>query len=204
MNIAVLASGTGSNFAKLISHQDGYHIYALLCNNPSAHAINHAKNAGIRVFCPVRGDGRAVKLADFERLALDFLAGLDVDLLVLAGFMRVLSADFLAKAPPAINLHPSLLPVYKGLNTHARVLAAGDRAHGASVHWVNSELDGGQIIAQISTHVRAHDTVPSLSARVASLEHRLLPWVLTQMAMGRVPNGMVFDGDHSDFSERAV
>jgi phosphoribosylglycinamide formyltransferase-1 len=109
------------------------------------------------------------------------------DYVILAGFMRVLSADFVdGYVGRMLNIHPSLLPKYKGLNTHARVLAAGDPEHGVSVHFVTSELDGGPLIAQSAVAVAPGDTVATLSARVHALEHMLYPMVIEWLTSGRL------------------
>lgn len=101
------------------------------------------------------------------------------DLIVLAGFMRILTPDFIHGVPcPMINLHPSLLPHYKGLDTHQRVLQAGETLHGCSVHWVTPELDAGEVIAQAVTPILQSDTLDSLQSRVHGLEHQLLAFVV--------------------------
>jgi phosphoribosylglycinamide formyltransferase 1 len=109
------------------------------------------------------------------------------DLIVLAGFMRVLSGTFVERyAGRMINIHPSLLPLYTGLHTHRRVLEAGDRAHGASVHFVTPELDGGPLILQSSVPVKAGDTEATLAARVMETEHVIYPRVVKWIADGRL------------------
>ena len=109
------------------------------------------------------------------------------ELVVLAGFMRVLSAGFVARyAGRLLNIHPSLLPRYKGLDTHARVLAADDRAHGATVHYVTPELDGGPGVLQAEVPVLPGDDVASLSARVHEVEHIIYPQVIGWIAAGRL------------------
>lgn len=215
LRVAVMVSGNGSNLQALIDHANcgngdntthvdnfvnvncldsnrlqtaSYQIVAVISNIGDAYALERAKNVNISTFAPVRGDGRALKLADFETKVLDFLADKEIDLLVLAGFMRVLSAQFLAQAPRAINLHPSLLPAYKGLHTHARALQAGERMAGCSVHWVDETLDGGALIAQACVPIQAHDSVPNLQQRVQQAEHWLLPFVLDMLGKGMMIN----------------
>ena len=120
------------------------------------------------------------------------------DTVVLAGFMRILSAVFVRHyAGRLINIHPSLLPKYRGLNTHARALEAGDSEHGCSIHFVTEELDGGPLIAQAPIAVHANDTVDSLSKRVQQREHLLYPQVLQWRAQDRLEltdNGVLLDG----------
>ena len=131
-------------------------------------------------------------LALFERVAASGAA-----LVVLAGFMRVLDAAALAPwLGRAINLHPSLLPKYRGLHTHRRVLEAGDAEHGASVHFVTPELDGGPLIAQVRMPVQAGDSAELLAARLQPLEHRLLVACVAALVAGRV--ALRADGVHVD------
>jgi phosphoribosylglycinamide formyltransferase-1 len=121
-----------------------------------------------------------------------------VDLIVLAGFMRVLSPYFIQKFEHSIiNIHPSLLPKYKGLHTHARAIAAGETTHGATVHYVTAELDGGPLIAYGDVSVNADDTPETLAQRVLSVEHRLLPDVVRAIALQRInrpPEPILLDG----------
>jgi len=115
----------------------------------------------------------------FETALTETIAGFRPRLIALAGFMRVLSTGFVdGHAGRMINIHPSLLPKYRGLDTHARALAAGDAEHGASVHWVTPELDAGPVIAQAQLPIRAGDDAESLAGRVLQLEHRLYPAAL--------------------------
>ena len=119
-------------------------------------------------------------------------------LVVLAGFMRILSAEFVQRfAGRLLNIHPSLLPKYKGLDTHVRALAAGDSHHGASVHYVTAELDGGPVVMQGRLRIRPGDTPDAVSARVHTLEHIIYPHVCTLIATGRVEwraGSVFFDG----------
>ena len=119
----------------------------------------------------------------FETAALDILHARGVEILCLAGFMRVLSADFLARfSHPILNIHPSLLPKYKGLNTHQRALDAGETHHGCTVHRVTGDLDDGPILGQARLAIDPSDTPESLAARVLPYEHRLYPAVLRAVA----------------------
>lgn len=185
MRTAVFASGNGSNLQAIIDavadkrlHLD---IVGVVSNKAQAHALRRAQNANIPALALA-----GKKLATFERLALEQLTKWQVDCLVLAGFMRVLSSEFIdAFDGVIINIHPSLLPAYKGLNTHARVLAAGDTYHGCSVHFVTAELDSGAVIAQAILKPARDETAEALQQRVHVLEHRLLPRVLGWLADGR-------------------
>jgi len=125
--------------------------------------------------------------AAFEAALAAAIADSGADYVILAGFMRVLSAGFVARyTGHMLNIHPSLLPRHKGLDTHARALAAGDGEHGASVHFVTAELDGGPLIAQAVVAVLPGDEVASLSGRVHALEHKLYPMVIEWLTGGRL------------------
>ncbi|PKL95942.1 MAG: phosphoribosylglycinamide formyltransferase [Gammaproteobacteria bacterium HGW-Gammaproteobacteria-8] len=131
---------------------------------------------------------------DFERALSETIAGYSPELIVLAGFMRVLSAGFVERhAGRMINIHPSLLPKYRGLDTHARALAAGDSLHGASVHWVTAELDGGPVIARAEVEIRPGDDAERLAARVLAQEHRLYPAALALLLADVVSSGHEID-----------
>jgi phosphoribosylglycinamide formyltransferase 1 len=137
--------------------------------------------------------------AAFEEALHAEIAASGADLVALAGFMRILSPQFVARLEGRLlNIHPSLLPKYKGLDTHARVLAARDAHHGASVHFVTAELDGGPVIMQGRLKVRAGDTPDSISARVHALEHIIYPHVCSLISAGRVEwrlGTAYFDGE---------
>jgi phosphoribosylglycinamide formyltransferase-1 len=125
--------------------------------------------------------------AAFERALTDVLEAHRVEIIVLAGFMRILSPEFAdAFAGRLINIHPALLPKYRGLNTHRRCLEAGDTEHGASVHFATAELDGGPVILQSRLNVRPAETAKDLAARVLTTEHVILPRVLGWLAEGRL------------------
>ncbi len=139
-----------------------------------------------------------------DRAAFDAALGAEIDasgarLVALAGFMRILSAEFVQRfAGKLLNIHPSLLPKYKGLDTHARAIAAGDSHHGASVHYVTAELDGGPVIMQGRLRLRPGDTPEAVSARVHTLEHIIYPHACSLIATGRVEcrgATVYFDGE---------
>lgn len=190
LKIAVLVSGSGSNLQVLIdAMQSGelpIEMVGVICNVADAHAITRANNANIptAVLSHV-ASGKRMGIKTFEKHALEQLAQWQPDLIVLAGFMRVLSAEFIDASPaPMINLHPSLLPKYKGLDTHTRAIEAGERHHGCSVHLVTAELDGGQVLTQAQLSLTDADRPESLQKRVQVLEHQLLPWTVLQFANG--------------------
>lgn len=192
LNIAVLVSGNGSNLQVLIEQMQAgvlpINIAGVISNNADAYALTRAKDAGIETFVIDKDNaGKKYQRTQFERLALDVLQRLQPDLVVLAGFMRILTPLFIdgvSALCPMINLHPSLLPVYKGLDTHARVLKTGDRQHGCSVHLVTSELDAGQVLSQAVLDVAVNDTPATLQDRVHALEYVLLPRTIDFIAKG--------------------
>ena len=158
-------------------------IVLVIASRPDAAGLAHAAKAGVAT-AVVAAKAYADKPA-FEAALGRELATARVDLICLAGFMRVLSGDFVARwHDRIINIHPSLLPAYPGLDTHARALAAGDRQHGCTVHFVREQVDDGPIIAQASVPVLPGDTPELLAARVLAEEHRLYPRALAQVASG--------------------
>ncbi|WP_435978915.1 phosphoribosylglycinamide formyltransferase [Psychrobacter sp. DM4] len=190
LRIVVLVSGSGSNLQVLIdTMQSGalpIEIVGVISNRADAYAITRAKDANIPVAVLSHiTNGKRMGIKTFERHASTQLAAWQPDLIVLAGFMRVLSSDFINNAPaPMINLHPSLLPAYKGLNTHQRVIQAGEHHHGCSIHLVTAELDAGTVLTQAMLKVVPNETADSLKTRVQKLEHQLLPWTILLLAKG--------------------
>ncbi|HET6586286.1 MAG TPA: phosphoribosylglycinamide formyltransferase [Oleiagrimonas sp.] len=187
--VAVLVSGRGSNLEALIHAREAGSLpvdFVLVASDKAdAPALRMAESHGIATLAlDPRGYGnrRAYDMDLFGRIAAS-----GAQLVVLAGFMRIIDAD--AVAPwhgRMINIHPSLLPKYRGLHTHRKALAAGDREHGASVHFVTAELDGGPVIAQAIVDIHADDTEDTLAARLLACEHQLLPATLAMIAEGRV------------------
>jgi phosphoribosylglycinamide formyltransferase 1 len=194
MRIAVLISGAGSNMLAIAaachSGQIPAEVAAVIADTPAAAGIARANAQGIATAVVDRHAFRSAGKPDRAAFETALAAAVDAsgaDLVVLAGFMRVLSADFVARYPGRmLNIHPSLLPRYPGLDTHARVLAAGDTQHGVSVHFVTAELDGGPLIAQASVAVLPGDNVASLSGRVHAREHMLYPMVIEWLTSGRL------------------
>jgi phosphoribosylglycinamide formyltransferase 1 len=187
--VAVLISGEGSNLQALIdaarAARLGAEIVAVVSNRGAARGLERARAAGIAALhLPgQRGQGRA----EYDAALAALLAPHDPELLVLAGFMRILSPQFVEKfAGRVLNIHPSLLPKYPGLDTHRRVLEAHDGWHGATVHFVTAELDLGPAIIQYRLRVRAGDTTESLAQRVHVGEHIILPRAVSWFAAGRL------------------
>lgn len=200
LSIVVLISGTGSNLQSLIDARDAgtlnVDIRRVIANRPRAPGLARAERAGIR---PVALDhGRFDTREAFDGAMEEAIETARPELIVLAGFMRILTDDFVDRfTGRMINLHPSLLPDYRGLHTYERCLADGVSEHGTSVHFVTRELDGGPVIAQAPVAVREGDTPGSLRERVQAREHVLLPEVVRWFAQARVAldNGRVhFDG----------
>lgn len=190
LRIVVLVSGSGSNLQVLIDAMQAgalpIEIVGVISNREDAYAITRAQQANIPVaILSHTASGKRMTMKTFERHAHEHLTTWQPDLLVLAGFMRVLSADFIDSSPaPMINLHPSLLPVYKGLDTHQRAIQAGERYHGCSVHLVTAKLDAGQVLTQALLSISAKDDATHLQTRVQKLEHKLLPWTILLLAKG--------------------
>ncbi len=188
LKVAVLVSGSGSNLQVMIDAMQAgtlpIDIIGVISNREDAYAITRANTANIPVAVLSHApSGKRMSIATFEKHALAQIEAWSPDLVVLAGFMRVLSAEFIHAVPCAmINLHPSLLPTYKGLDTHARVIRSGDQYHGCSVHLVTPELDAGQVLTQAWLSVDEHDTAESLGKRVQKLEHQLVPATLDLIA----------------------
>jgi phosphoribosylglycinamide formyltransferase-1 len=188
--VAILISGRGSNMAALIKAAKAKNypaqIALVISNEPDAEGLKHARKAGIpTAIVDHRPHGK--NRETFERALDAELARHKVDLVCLAGFMRLLTPWFVGRWKGRIlNIHPALLPAFKGLDTHARVLAAGVKIHGATVHVVVPEMDSGPIIAQAALGVAENDTPGSLAARVIKLEHRIYALALKLVAQGRV------------------
>lgn len=177
MKIAILVSGNGSNLQALIDFNLSGQIVGVLSNKSDAYALERAKQANIKTAIISHKDFPTRELFD-EQMHQQLLAW-EVDLVILAGFMRILSPAFVQKwQGKMINIHPSLLPAYKGMHTHQRVLNTGDTLHGCTVHFVTPELDSGQAIAQGILQVYTHDNASSLAQRVHKLEHLVYPQVV--------------------------
>jgi phosphoribosylglycinamide formyltransferase-1 len=188
--VAVLISGRGSNMAALIEaakYKDyPAEIALVLSNRADAGGLAVARAAGIAtevVDHAAFGKDRAA----FDRALQAVLEQLRIDIVCLAGFMRLLTPEFVGHWPERIlNIHPALLPAFKGLDTHKRALAAGAKMHGATVHFVVAEMDAGPIVAQGAVTVHSGDSEAALAERVLAVEHRIYPAALKLVAEGRV------------------
>lgn len=187
--IVILISGRGSNMRAILDQSArgelAVDIRAVISNQPDAPGLETARAAGIHTEAV---DHREYNTRDeYDRALQTAIDRYEPTLVVLAGFMRILTADFVRHyRGRLINIHPSLLPAFRGLNTHQRALDAGATEHGASVHFVTEELDGGPVIAQTRVAVRADDMAASLAARVLRVEHQLYPTVIGWFAAGRL------------------
>lgn len=198
--LAILISGTGSNMEALIraslTAEIAADVVAVFSNRPEARGLATARDAGIAAEVV---DHR--EFPDRESFDEALAARIEVhhpDLVILAGFMRILTPGFVRRFHGRlINIHPSLLPKYPGLHTHQRALDGGDVEAGATVHFVTEELDGGPAIVQGRVAVTADDTAESLAAKVLTLEHRLYPYAVQLLCSGRIAldaGGATLDG----------
>ncbi len=201
MNIAVLVSGQGSNLQALIDAKLSGNIVGVICNKADAYALHRAKQAGIatRVIEHKHYPDRESFDAEMHQQLRDW----GVDLVVLAGFMRILSAGFVRQwQGKMLNIHPSLLPAYKGMHTHQRVLATGDVFHGCTVHFVTAELDAGPAIAQSVIRVSHRDTADSLAQRIHALEHFVYPlvveWICSKVVIHQDDGTVHYRGQRLD------
>lgn len=197
MRIAVLVSGNGSNLQALINAQLGKQlsgqIVGVLSNKADAYALRRAEDANIAT--AVISHQNFPNRESFDLAMHQQLLAWQVDLVILAGFMRILTPEFVSQwQGKMLNIHPSLLPFYKGMNTHQRVLNTGDRLHGCTVHFVTAELDAGQSIAQSVIQVSLQDTAESLAQRVHQLEHFIYPQVAQWLCNGQLTweNGQAY------------
>ena len=198
--VVVLISGSGSNLQALIdniaSGDNPAQISAVISNRADAYGLQRAQAAGIatQVLDHKQFDGREA----FDAALAAAIDAHQPQLVVLAGFMRILSAGFVRHYQGRLlNIHPSLLPKYKGLHTHQRALDAGDREHGCSVHFVTEELDGGPLVVQAVVPITADDTADTLAQRVHGAEHLIYPLAVRWFAEGRVQlheQGATLDG----------
>ena len=194
--IVILISGRGSNMEAIVTacRAEAWpaRVACVVASRPDAAGLQFAESAGIPT-AVVPATSQVTREA-FEAALVDAVDAHAPDCVVLAGFMRVLSESFVHRyADRMLNIHPSLLPAFPGLDTHARALAAGVRVHGATVHFVSPIVDAGPIVAQAAVPIRGDDTAETLAARVLAAEHRLFPraiaWFLTGRAVladGRV------------------
>jgi phosphoribosylglycinamide formyltransferase-1 len=192
LRVAVLASGRGSNLRAILAGRDrgalDVEVVGVGSDKPDAGAVAAARERGLPVFA--RSPATYADRAAFDAALLDFVEGVQPDVIVCAGYMRLLGADAVRRARGRmVNIHPSLLPAYPGLRTHARALADGVAEHGCSVHVVTADLDAGPVLAQARVAVEPNDTPASLADRVLAREHPLLCAVLAALARGDIVLG---------------
>ena len=189
LGLVVLISGYGSNLQAILDAAGAgtipVRVSAVVSNRADARGLDRAREAGVPAIAveAARGQSRA----DYDGALRAAIDPFGPELIALAGFMRILTPAFVnAYAGRMLNIHPSLLPRYRGLHTHRRALEAGDAWHGASIHYVTEELDGGPVVRQVRVPVRPGDDEASLAARVQREEHRIYPEVIGWVAGGRL------------------
>ena len=186
--IAILISGAGTNMEAIIKDSKTYNypgiVKFVLSNNPDALGIIKAKNLGIKTFVfPVKKN-HSTEI--FEKRLLNLLIKEKIDLICLAGFMKILSKYFLQNYNGTVlNIHPSILPSIKGLNTHQRILEKDIKTHGATVHTVTSELDSGKILGQVTINILKNDTPKNLARKLIIKEHKLYTKVIRNIITGK-------------------
>ncbi|PXF31199.1 phosphoribosylglycinamide formyltransferase [Pokkaliibacter plantistimulans] len=195
--LVVLISGSGSNLQAILDYlAQGTcpaQVTAVISNKSDAYGLERARNAGIPTFSLSHKDFSSREAFDAELMTL--IDSQHPDLVILAGFMRILTPEFTRHYSGRLfNIHPSLLPKYKGLNTHQRAIEAGDKLHGATVHFVTEELDGGPLIVQGQLDINPEDNPDSLAQRVHILEHQIYPMAIDWYCCDRLtlsPDGTV-------------
>ena len=176
--VAILISGRGSNMRALVEQADGYEVVLVASNKTDAPGLDYARAAGIPTWAsPTKGADRET----WDRTLSQVLDAHEVGTIALAGFMRILSPWFIGEWQERIvNIHPSLLPKYRGLDTHARAIAAGDAVSGCSVHLVTEELDAGEVLGRAEVPLEPGDTPQTLERRILAAEHELYPKILSE------------------------
>ena len=187
--IAVMISGSGSNLEAIVKACHEKNIYGeivyVISNNPDAYGIERAKKYNIPV--KIIDHKSYTDRDDFDDALKEFLDNLEIDFIILAGFMRILGKNITEKFyGKMINLHPSLLPLYPGLNTHTQALNNKDDYHGISIHFVSAELDAGPLIAQGKIPVKADDGLEKLVSKIHKVEHDLLPKVINELSLDNI------------------
>lgn len=187
--VVVLISGSGSNLQSIIDQANtptsSYEVVGVISNKPDAYGLERAKQAHIPALSVDHKTFADREL--FDQALFEKITSLEPDIVVLAGFMRILTPLIIQHfSGRLINIHPSLLPKYKGLHTHKRALEAKDKEHGCSVHFVTEDLDGGPIIMQATLPVEANDDEASLAKKVLGFEHQVYPLALSWLTQGRL------------------
>jgi phosphoribosylglycinamide formyltransferase 1 len=176
--VGVLISGRGSNMRALVDKAAGYEVVMVASNKTDAAGLDWARSRGLSTWAR---DSKELGKEEFDRMLSDALEDCGVGTIALAGFMRILSPWFVRQwSGHIVNIHPSLLPKYRGLDTHARAIDAGDAASGCSVHVVTEELDAGEILGQAQVPIEPDDTPAALEQRVLAAEHELYPKILAE------------------------
>ena len=176
--VAILVSGRGSNMRALVEQASGYEVALVASNRPEAVGLEWARARQLRTWAL---DSKGIGKEEFDRKMSAVLAAHDVGTVALAGFMRILSPWFVNEwRGRIVNIHPSLLPRYRGLDTHTRAIEAGDVITGCSVHVVTEELDAGEVLGQAEVPIEPGDTAASLEQRVLAAEHALYPKILSE------------------------
>ena len=184
-NIVVFISGRGSNLKSLIENARSYQVVGVISDNPEALGLSFASDNSISTKAFSRSNFRSRK--ELRCKMYSEAREFKPDLIALAGFMQIVDAEFVSEFyGQLVNIHPSLLPEFPGLNTHQQVLDSQAQKHGCTVHYVDSGVDTGPIIAQATCQRLPTDTVETLSSRVLALEHMLYPWVVNNIATGRI------------------
>ena len=176
--VAVLISGRGSNMRALVEQANDYEVALIASNKPEADGLRWAEAHGLATWAL---ESKGIEKENYDRRLSAALEDRGVGTIALAGFMRILTPWFVEEwRGRIVNIHPSLLPKVRGLDTHGRVLAAGDRVSGCSVHVVTEELDAGEVLGQAEVRILPGDTSASLEQRVLAAEHRLYPKLLNE------------------------
>ena len=176
--VGILISGRGSNMRALVEKAASYDVALIASNKPQAPGLDWAREHGLPTWT---WDSKGVDKEEFDRTMSSALEDHQVGTIALAGFMRILSPWFIEQwRGRIVNIHPSLLPKYRGLDTHARALEAGDKVGGCSVHIVTEELDAGDVLGQAEVAIDASDTALTLEQRVLAAEHELYPRILSE------------------------
>ncbi len=187
MRAVILISGNGSNLQSLIDNAKkiDLEICSVISNNRDAFGLKRAEQAHIKTHFVDPNLFNSKE--DFDKKLISIIDELDVGLIVLAGFMRILSSDFVTYfSGKILNIHPSLLPKFPGLNTHKKAIDAEEKYHGASVHFVTEKLDGGPVVSQEIVEIDSNETVVSLAKKVLQNEHALYPKVIHWYTQGRL------------------
>lgn len=179
--VAILISGRGSNMRALVEEAKNYEVVLVASNKPQAPGLEWARERGLATWCV---DSKGSDKEAYDRMLSSALEEHGAGTIALAGFMRILSPWFVERwAGRIVNIHPSLLPKHRGLDTHARAIAAGDSVAGCSVHVVTEELDAGEVLGQAEVPVESGDTPATLEQRVLAEEHALYPEILNEFVL---------------------